>query len=113
MKANHGKCHLLLSSHENGNIQIANVTIKSSISKKLLGVTTDNKLKFDKHVENICPQVSIKLNALGRLVNYTDLPKRCILKNAFFNAQFNYCPTIWMFHIARLTTKLTGYMSAV
>ena len=39
MKANHDKCHLLWSSHERDNIQIANVTIKSSTSNKLLGVT--------------------------------------------------------------------------
>ena len=43
-----------MSSREDVNIQIANVTIKSSTSKKLLGVTIDNKLKFDKHLENIC-----------------------------------------------------------
>ena len=54
MKANHDKCHLLLTSHEDANIQIANATINSSTSKKLLGVTIDNKLKFDKHLENIC-----------------------------------------------------------
>ena len=56
MKANHDKCHLLLSSAED--IQIANVAIKNSTYKKLLGVTTDNKLKLDKHVENICQRAS-------------------------------------------------------
>ena len=61
MKANLDKCHLLLSSHEDINIQIANVTIKSSTSKILLGVTIDNKLKFDKHAENICQKASRKL----------------------------------------------------
>ena len=90
MEANRDKYHLLLSSHENANIQIANATIQSSISKKLLGVTIDNKLKFDKHVENISQKLSRKLNVLARLVNYMDLPKRRILMNAFFNAQFNY-----------------------
>ena len=93
MKANHDKSHLLLSSREDVNIQIANVTIKSSTSKKLLGVTIDNKLKFDKHVENICQKASRKLNAPARLVDYMDLSKRRILMNAFFNAQFNYYPT--------------------
>ena len=90
MKANRDKYHLLLSSHQNANIQIANATIQSSTSKKLLGVTIGNKLKFDKHVENICQKLSRKLNVLARLVNYMDLPKRRILMNAFFNAQFNY-----------------------
>ena len=69
MKANHDKCHLLLSSREDINIQIANVTIKSSTSKKLLGVTIGNKLMFDKHVDNICKKASRKLNTLARVVN--------------------------------------------
>ena len=64
MKVNHDKCHLLLSTQEEANIQIANTTIKCSKSKKLLGIVLDNKLKFDKHVENICLKASKKLNAL-------------------------------------------------
>ena len=95
-----------MSSHEDTNIQIANVTIKSSTSKKLLGVTIENKLKFDKHVENICQKASRKLNDLARLVNYMDLPKRRILIHGFFNAQFGYCPTIWMFHSRSLNNKI-------
>ena len=58
-----------MSSREDVNIQIANVTIKSSTSKKLLGVTIDNKLIFDKHVDNICKKASRKLNTLARVVN--------------------------------------------
>ena len=55
MKVNHGKCHLLLSSHEDANTQIANITIKSPTSKKLLEVTIDSKLKSNSHVpENSC-----------------------------------------------------------
>ena len=54
MKANLGKCHLLLSTHEDVNIQIENTTINCSRSQKLLGVVLDNKLKFDKHTENVC-----------------------------------------------------------
>ena len=88
MKASHEKGHLLLSSRENVNIKIDNVTIKSCTSKKLLGVTIHNKVKFDKHFGNICQKASSKSNALARLVNYMDLAKRCILMNAFFNAQF-------------------------
>ena len=103
--------HLLLSSHEGTNIEIANATIKSFTSKKLLGVTIDNKLKFDKHVENICQKANKKLNALARLVNYMDLPKRHILMNSFFNAQLNIVLLFECFTVVHLTTKLTGYMS--
>lgn len=68
------------------NIGIVNVTIRISTSKKLVEV-------FGKHVENICQKASWKVNALARLLNDMDFPKRRILMNAFFNAH-NYCPTI-------------------
>ena len=45
MKANHDKCHLLLSMQDEANIQIANVIIKRSSAKNILGITADNKLK--------------------------------------------------------------------
>jgi len=106
MKANPGKCHLLLSTQEEVSIQIANTTINNSNSQKLLGVVLDNKLKFDVHVGNICQKANRKLNALSRLTNYMELPKRRLLMNAFFKAQFNYCPVVWMFHSRSLNNKI-------
>ena len=35
-----------------------------------------------------------------------ELPKRRILTNAFFKAQFNYCPTVWRFHNRSLNNKI-------
>ena len=35
-----------------------------------------------------------------------ELPKRCILMNAFFKSQFDYCPAIWMFHSRTLNNKI-------
>ena len=46
MKVNHDKCHLLLSTQEEANIQIANTTIKCFKSKKLLGNVLDNNLNL-------------------------------------------------------------------
>ena len=66
----------------------------------------DNKLKLDKHIENICQKENGKLNVLARVTNYMELPKRRILMNAFFKAQFNYCPVIWMFHSRSLNNKI-------
>ena len=71
-----------------------------------MGIVFDNKLKFDKHVENIFQKASKKLNALARVTNYMELPKRRILMNAFFKAQFNYCPAAWMFHNRSLNNKM-------
>ena len=106
MKANHDKCHLLLSTQGDANIQIANTIIKCSQFEKILGIVLDNQLKFDKHVENISQKASRKLNALARVTNYMELPKRRILINTFFKAQFNYCPAVWMFHSCSLNNKI-------
>ena len=46
------------------------------------------------------------LNTLSKITNYTELPKRRILINAIFKAQFNYCPVIWMFHSRSLNNKI-------
>ena len=73
MKANHDKYHLLLSTQDKANIQIANVTIK---------------IRFDRHVENLCERASRKLNSLAKLVNYKDLPKTHIFMNACFHPNF-------------------------
>ena len=62
MKANHGKYHLLLSTQEDGNIQISNTTINYSISQILLGLVFDNKLTFDKHIEDIRQKAKIILS---------------------------------------------------
>ena len=70
MKANLGKCHMLLSSTESLSFQISEIVIDNSQSKKLLGVTFDSKLKFEKHVSTICQKANRKLNALARITPY-------------------------------------------
>ena len=37
-----------------------------------------------------------KLSALARVTPYMTLEEKKIVMNSFFNAQFNYCPLIWM-----------------
>ena len=95
MKANLNKCNLLLSNTDALNFEISETVIRNSNSKKLLGVTFDNKLKFEKHIITICQRANRKLNALARLTPYMELGKRGILMNVFFNARFNYCPVIY------------------
>ena len=105
MKANLDKCHLLLSTTEAFNFQISETVIHNSHSRKLLGVTLDNKLKFEKHITTICQKANRKLIALARVTSYIDLKNRRILMNAFFISQFNYCPVIWMIHSRALSNK--------
>ena len=106
MKANLNKFHLLLSTTDAFNFEISETVICNSNSKKLPGVTFDNKLKFEKHIITICQRANRKLNALARLTSYMELGKRRILMNAFFNSQFNYCPVIWICHSRVLNNKI-------
>ena len=54
MKQNTDKCRLLLNSQEPNTLKIGDLHISNSLSEKILGITFDCKLKFNKHIENIC-----------------------------------------------------------
>ena len=96
MKANTDKFHLLLSKNEFSEIHIGDSIIDSSTCKKLLGIKTDSKLCLDDHIHDLCNKKYRKLQALAQATPYMNFQKRKYLMNAFFNAQFSYCPLIWM-----------------
>lgn len=55
MKANLEKCHFLLSTTEvTSDFQLSKTLIHNSHSRKLLEVTIDKKLKFEKHIATPC-----------------------------------------------------------
>ena len=74
--------------------------------EKLLGIKIDSKLHFDDHIQDLRNKANRKLRALARTNPYINLQKRKVLLNAFFNAQFNYCPLIWMLHSRRNNNKI-------
>ena len=105
--ANDDKCHLILGSpEEDAAIQIEESRIKCSKVNKVLVIHIDCKLKSDTHIHTICKKAHTKPTALSRITNYIELPKRRILMNVFFKAQFNYYPIIWMFHSCSLNNKI-------
>ena len=106
MKANPGKCHIILSSSTQREIRFINTAIASRLSEKLLGITLDSELKFEKHIYNICNIVNKKLNTLHRIGSHISLDKRKMLLRAFIESQFSYCPLIWMFHSRTLNNKI-------
>ena len=67
MKGNAGKCHLLVNSKEKVCTKIESYNIENSEQQKLLGILIDNKLTFDKHINNLSAKASQKLNALCRV----------------------------------------------
>ena len=91
MIANVNKCRLILSTVEDHTIEINGFTVKNSHREKVLGVHFDDQLKLHFHLEKLCKNANRKLHTLARVTPYTDLSKKRILMNAFFDLQFNYC----------------------
>ena len=72
----------------------------------MLGANIDSKLNFDCHVNHLCNKANKKLRALARVTPYMTLEKKKIVMNSFFDAQFNYCPLIWMLHSRKNNNKI-------
>ena len=106
MRENTDKCHLLLSKDESSEIHIGDSIIESSTCQKLLGIKIDSKLRFDDHIPDLCNKANRKLRALTRATPYMNPQKGKVLMNAFFNAQFNYCPLIWMLDSSQNNNKI-------
>ena len=85
MMANPGKfqCTILSKNTINKSILITNKTIESSKSVKLLGLTIDNKLDFEIHINNIRKVASAKIKGLGRIRSRLNLSQAKILCNSF------------------------------
>ena len=91
---NTDKCHLLLNSQEPNTLKIGDLHINNFLNEKLLGITFGCKLKFNKHIEDICQKASQKLNALARNAPYMETTKNRILMNGFFKLQASYFPLV-------------------
>ena len=90
------KCHLLISSNKNEHMwaKLDRDIIRESNDVKLLGITLDNNLKFDKHVSNIFSKANRKLKPLTGVAKFLPFKKRRILFKVFIESQFKYCPLV-------------------
>ena len=71
-------------------MKIDNYEIHNNKHKKLLGVTIDNKMKFEEHVSSLCTKASQKLHALSRVSAFMNVKQRRIIMKSFINSQFGY-----------------------
>ena len=67
LKANAGKCHVLLNRSNDLTVKINEVQIKNSQSEKLLRIIIGNDLEFEDHINKICRKASTKISALSRI----------------------------------------------
>ena len=58
MKLKTDKCYLLLNSKEPNTLKLGDLHINDSISEKLLDITFDCKLKFNKYLKDIFQKAS-------------------------------------------------------
>ena len=108
MKLNQDKCHLLVSGYKHENIwaRIGEVKIWESSKQKLLGVVIDRDLSFNEYVLSLCKRAGRKLSVLSRLPNLMSFQQRRLLMKLFVEAQFGYCPLVWMFHGTEINRKI-------
>ena len=108
MKLNSDKCHLLVSGHhyEEMFVNIGKDIIWESKTVKLLGITIDKELKFDKHINLVCSKANKKLNVLSRMRSFLSGEKRKIIFKSFIESQFKYCPLTWMFCSRKSNDKI-------
>ena len=103
MSANASKLNALLFKFGNRRDEIklsvngSNITLSNHA--KMLGVTFDDKLSFDVHVDNMCKKASRQISAISRISKY--LSTDCLIKmyNAFVRSNFLYCANVWHFGI--------------
>ena len=108
-KANPDKFHLILSNpNKELFMEVGHLKIHNESSHKLLGVTIDNKLSFEKHITELCKKASQKLHALARIASYMQEGQKRQIMKAFISAQFSYCPIVWMFHSKKLNHRINN-----
>ena len=73
---------------------------------KLLGVTIDNKLSFDPHINLVCKKVSQKLHILARVSKFISKKKVRVIMKAFILSLFSYCLLVWICNSRTLNNKV-------
>ena len=76
-------------------IQINEKELDQVQSQKHLGVTIDNKLSFDDHVEELCKKLSQRIAVLKKIRRFLPTEQRMLYYNALIKQVMMYGSTIW------------------
>ncbi len=76
---------------------IDNIVLSPSSNIKILGVTIDERLTFNEHLNIICSNAARQLNAIKRLQCNLDKESRFAIYRSYILSNFNYCPPVWQF----------------
>ena len=86
--------------------------IKCEDSVKLLGVTFDYMMNFDKHISNICQKAARQIKVLLRLSKYLSTETKILIHKSFIRSNFNYCPLVWHFCSKNSSDEMEGTPSS-
>ena len=86
-----------MSFYDSWNFRCKNITIKNSVSEKLLGVIMDNRPDFMEHLNTACERANLKLHALNRISRSLSPEQHVLIIIAYMKSLFSYCPLVWMF----------------
>ena len=111
MIINPGKFQVIILDKKKSNftnipLTVDNQTIKSFPSVELLEIHLDERINFNLHISNICTSAANQLNALTQLKSYLDFNAKRVLINSCIISNFNYCPQVWIFSIAKSLNKI-------
>jgi len=97
MQANPEKFQTMLVSRieSDFSVKICGAEVKSQESVEILGVVLDNKLKYDKMINEVCRRAGGQINILYRLRNKLDYDSRLQLYDSFFTSNMSYCQVVW------------------
>ena len=88
------------------NLNIDNYEVKSANYLKLLGVSIDNNLRFEEHINNICKKSNQRIGVLMRLKNMIPTVTKLQLYKAAILPHLTYCHLTWHFCRASDTRKI-------
>ena len=78
-------------------IKVLDKYLESGPEMKLLGITFDEHLKFNSHLDELPKRVSRKIGVLIRLKNLTPTLAKLRIYKSFIFPQLTYCQTVWHF----------------
>ena len=87
-------------------VNINNAKIENGYCQKLLGVNIDEKLWFEKDINDIYAKAGAKLKTLREIAPFINFEKRKLVINLFFNSQFSFCSLRWKLHSRAIDNKI-------
>ena len=76
------------------NYKCKHITIKNSVSKKLLGVIINNRLDYTEHLNIVCKKANLELHALNRISRFLSPEQHVLIIIAYIKSLFNYSPLV-------------------